>query len=141
MYTDEIVHDHRRDRTYLYHSKKCALCGLYFTEEMVKFIDVQKTDTPAGQCAVFGCNSTAWEGHTHEEDGQVYLICESHKNRLRTWKHHRMKGEQHKPIILHKGRLIDNPEYNLKQANKYANISRNTDGAKNAVHYTGDNEQ
>lgn len=110
-----ITSDGRRTRAYfISHAKSCAICGAYIEEELVS-VCTSKEPTPKEDCChVEGCSNTAYEGHTHKTDGEEYLICEMHKNRLRTWKHHPLKGMKNIPIVVHNGKLIDNPEYKRK---------------------------
>jgi hypothetical protein len=115
MFTYRVKKDRQRDRIYITHAKSCAICGAYIEEEMVEFTRKGKQPKAENKCQVSGCENTVWDGYQIEEQGHKFSICETHKNRLRTWKHNINKGEQHKPVIIHNGKLIENPNYHVKQ--------------------------
>lgn len=99
------------------HTKSCALCGAYIEENMIGFARQHGTKSE-NKCQVMGCPNTAYDGHTHEEDGQLHLICEHHRNKIKAWKQHPTKGEDQRPLIILGGKLVDNPEYVIKQTRR-----------------------
>lgn len=118
MFTHRLKKDYQRNSLYITHSKSCALCGAYIEEYLVGFTQKKTKQKPEDKCQVEGCNRTAFDGFTYEEDGQSFLICETHRNRLKSWKQHKTKGEDQKPLIILGNRIIDNDAYTIKQGKK-----------------------
>ena len=111
-----ITGDGRRTKAYfISHAKSCAICGAYIDEELVSVSTHKEPEQKADCCQVDGCTNTAYEGYTYEIDGREFLICETHKNRIRTWKHHPHKGPENVPIRMCGSKLIDNPAYTRKK--------------------------
>jgi len=104
--------------TYITQSKSCMICGAYIEQHYVSFTEQLKPQKGSEQCEVQGCSHTAYEGKTHEENGTTYRVCISHANRMKSWRQHPTKTDLHKPILEMDGRLIDNPNYMLKQERK-----------------------
>lgn len=104
--------------TYVTHAKSCVICGAYIEEQYIAFSERIKQDKSDIKCQVEGCTHSAYEGHEYIEAGQTFRICITHRNRIRSWKQHPDKGDDQRPIMLHKGRLVDNPDYKIKQAKR-----------------------
>ena len=118
MFTYRLQKDYQNNALYITHSKSCAICGAYIEEHLVGFVQ-RKADTKAhDKCQVEGCNRTAFDGYTHEDDGKTFLICETHRNRLKSWRQHKTKGADQKPLILAGNKLVDNEAYTIKQGKK-----------------------
>lgn len=117
MFTYQVRLHRRRDHVVISHQKTCALCGAYIEEHYIRYEQNEELQT-GNSCQVAGCRHKTHENHQHAEQygGQEYkfTICLSHFRKLKTWRLHPDKGEQHKPIIMVAGALIDNPDYKLK---------------------------
>lgn len=118
MFTHTLKKYFRSDSLYISHTKSCAICGAYIEEHYVGFMAKRKTEKTEIECQVEGCTHGAYEGHEYTEAGQAFKICITHRNRIRSWKQHPDKSEDQRPIMLHKNRLIDNPDYKIKQAKR-----------------------
>jgi hypothetical protein len=105
---DYHVHEHR--------GKSCAICGAYI-EYQGGQPPKQRADEGKGEhvCQVQGCKHTAYEKHQYLEeiDGRTisFLICETHRRRVKTWKQAAGKDETQRPIIFRDYQLQDNPKY------------------------------
>ena len=122
----------RRERgmgqDFIYRQKSCVHCGAFVEEEYVvsspKAKGINKRAAGNQKCEVRDCPNTAYEGHVHVEDvdgvALRFIICESHRRRLKTWRLHPDKGEQQKPVQLQRGTLVDNPDYKKKQKRRNA---------------------
>lgn len=110
-------------RHFTYISRTCMQCGAYIEDEYVEIRREQRNEleiatSNVGKCDVRGCRNGAWEGYQHTEAGITFKICESHRRRVKTWRHHPDKGQEHNPLVVVKGALTDNPEYQIKQDRK-----------------------
>lgn len=103
---------------YITQSKSCAICGAYIELHYVSFTERIRSEKSSDKCEVEGCNHTAYDGKTHEDNGATYQICITHANRLKSWRQHPTKTDIHKPILVIDGRLVNNPEYMIKQERK-----------------------
>lgn len=117
MFTDKLQRDRRSDRIYITHTKSCAICGAYIEQQYVTFIPRSRQEhvEDKTKCEVHDCKNTAYEGYKHYVDGHEFRICITHHNRIRSWKQHPTKGDEQKPMIMENGRLVDNPNYTIKQ--------------------------
>ena len=118
--TYRLVQSRGRDCIHAEHDKSCIICGAFIEESLQLPLMRIAEHKAEGACQVHGCRHTAYEGHQHieEVDGhQVsFLICESHRRRIKTWRLHPNKGEAQKPILLKDGQLEDNPAYRNKRS-------------------------
>lgn len=121
LYRRRTEKGYDRDDIYLiytYISRTCIQCGAYIEDEFVSLRREERYEihtSSEGKCDVRGCRNTAYEGHHHNEAGHTYTICETHRRRIKTWRHHPEKGPEHNPLMVVKGVLMDNPEYHIKQ--------------------------
>lgn len=122
MATYRMTKDYHRTQIFITHAKSCVICGAYIEENYVVAIPKQQSTKAAEACQVHGCRHTAYEGYTHTEESAgrslVFRICVTHVRRMKTWRLHPGKGEEHKPLLLEAGKLIDNPRYAVKQRKK-----------------------
>ena len=116
MYTYRRRSETTRDSLWITHAKSCMLCGAYIEHQYAAFIEKKREKKPEGKCQVHGCTHIAWKAH--EEGSQTFQICVIHANRIKSWRQHPTKTEQHKPIMAHNGELIENPEYMIKQGKR-----------------------
>lgn len=111
---------HRRDAVYYRMSFTCIHCGAFIEEqEMVQQKTAHRKDTRRiGECEVEGCPHTAYEGRLHNTPTRIWLICESHHRKIRTWRSHQQKGPEQIPVIELNGKLYENQDYRIKQTKK-----------------------
>lgn len=109
----------RRDHVGVCDTYICAMCGAYYEEHYVISSTPKQQIKNPGQCEVQNCRNHAYEGHQHTAltNGvhRTFIICLTHHRRLKTWRHHPEKTEQHIPIVVENGVLMDNPHYIKKQ--------------------------
>ncbi len=128
MYCENDAITHGMKNIIVSREMKCLACGLYTHERILveKQREAKKKSTRIGHgqkpppfCAVKGCEHRAWDKHTATIDTnsgpRQFMVCESHKRRMKTWKQHKDKGLDQIPIIHFLGELIDNPDYKYKK--------------------------
>ena len=91
------------------YTRTCHICGMVISEEKsVERAQKLKHDQPnanlAPFCSVKGCKCRAWDDHRHKEvvDGKekVFLLCETHARRMKTWHLNKKKGIEQKPLMV-----------------------------------------
>lgn len=116
LYTYRLHKSLRRNIMYFDHSKSCTLCGAFIEEGFAMYLDSQqKSGKGDNSCSVSGCTHTVYERYEYKTENKVFVLCQTHRNRLKSWRQHKSKGQQHHPLLLEKGVLVDNPNYKIKQ--------------------------
>jgi hypothetical protein len=88
-------------------------CGAFF---FCDHFHPRPTDIEEGKCAVTGCRSTAYDRRLIDAgDGLPLMVCETHFRQYRTWKNHTGKNEDQRPIIITRGKVIENPRYHKRR--------------------------
>jgi hypothetical protein len=62
------------------------------------------------KCSVETCDRRAYEKHKVEIDGQQWVVCSFHKDRMYNFTHRKMAPER-VPFIVKEGKLHNNPRY------------------------------
>jgi hypothetical protein len=130
MFTCGLTQAAHRDRIFITHTKSCTICGAYIEERYVMATRPQEQEQEQKQdpeqeeavrCQVEGCPHTAYEGYTYRTEfpnDKQFIICITHKRRIKSWRQNPDKGYEQRPMIISSGRLCDNPEYDKKRRKK-----------------------
>jgi hypothetical protein len=121
MYTHKMRKDIHREHIYITHEKSCSLCGAYIEEQYIKIKPQEQKAARHNKCQVEGCKHTAWEGYRTTDEipaMQVFIICEAHRRRIKTWRLNSSKGPEHIPVVVISRKLYENTNYWIKQGHK-----------------------
>jgi hypothetical protein len=96
-----IINDARQENMY------CTICGFRAKGEIIELEDIQiQAEPKITKCEVAGCTRNANPKCVYEG----FNICMQHRGQPLTWKWRKFPEERF-PLLVHEGKLIENPLY------------------------------